>query len=310
MRRELRFGAGRLDRAALRGLVGWSLPEMLPAALSGTAVARALDDGFLRGRPGVGLAWLGGILAAAVVGSVGSRQVYRRLGQLVEPFRDALVSHVVHGALARGVNGQRDDGAVARLTHQVEIARDTYGGLIMVVRGFAVSVVGAVAGLLSLSPTLTALVLPPFLVGVGLYVATLGMAAARQRTYIATDETLAARATAVLHGIRDVTVRGAERHAAALVAEPIAAQAACERSMANLGALRSVCHAIGGAGPLLVLLAAGPTLVAGGMSAGALLGGLTYVVSALQPALGQLATGLGGAGLRFVITVERLLEAG
>ncbi|GGK06246.1 ABC transporter ATP-binding protein [Pilimelia anulata] len=309
MRRELRFGANRLDRRVLRGLAGWSLPELLPAAVSGTAVARALDDGFLAGRPGVGVAWLAAIVAAAAVGALGSRQVYRRLGELVEPFRDDLVSYVVHGALARGINGRRDDGAVARLTHQVEIARDTYGGLIMVVRGFAVSVLGAVAGLLALSPAIAALVLPPFLIGLGLFVATLGLAAARHRAYVATDEQLAARATGVLRGVRDVTATGSAGFATALVDEPVAAQAAAERALANVALLRVLCQAVGGWGPLVVLLAASPRLAAGGLSAGALLGGLTYVASALQPALNQLISGLGSAGLRFVVTVGRLLEA-
>ncbi|GGK15933.1 ABC transporter ATP-binding protein [Pilimelia terevasa] len=310
MKRELRFGVGRLDRRALRGLAGWSLPEMLPAAVSGAAVARSLDDGFLRGRPLVGLTWLAVLLLAAAVGARGARQVYHRLGDLVEPFRDDLVGRVVDGALARAVRGDRDDGAVARLTHQVEIARDTYGGLIMVVRGFVVSVVGAAVGLFALSPAAAALVLPPFLVGLALFAGTLPMAAARQRAYVAADEALAARAGAVLDGARDVAAHGARPFAADLVAEPAAAQAAAERALARVAALRTGCQAVGGWGPLVALLAASPRLAADGLSAGALLGGLTYVVAALQPALAQLVSGVGGAGLRYVVTVGRLLDAG
>ncbi len=58
-------GAGGLLRESLhrrRGrflrLTGWSLVQAVPASLSGWLVARAVDDGFLVGRTGQGLAWL------------------------------------------------------------------------------------------------------------------------------------------------------------------------------------------------------------------------------------------------------------
>src|SRR5204863_4755211 len=130
--------------------------------------------------------------------------------ELVEPFRDALVRRVVDTALARAVSGQPDDGAVARLTHQVEIARDTYAGLIVVVRGFLVTSIGAAIGLLSVAPLIAALVLPPFLLGLGAFLATLGAAARRQRQYVQADERLATAAGLVLGGARDLAARGAE----------------------------------------------------------------------------------------------------
>ncbi|MEV4283831.1 hypothetical protein, partial [Actinoplanes xinjiangensis] len=43
---------GRQRRAVTR-LAGWSVVEALPALASGYAIARAVDDGFLAGRPTV-----------------------------------------------------------------------------------------------------------------------------------------------------------------------------------------------------------------------------------------------------------------
>lgn len=309
MRRELRYAVRALRRRPALALAAWSVPEALPAAFYGVAVARAVDDGFLAGRPVHGLAWLGGLVLAAGLGATGSRMIFRRLGDLVEPVRDDLVQRIVGGALRHGIAGRADDGAVARLTRQVEIVRDTYAGLIVSVRGFVVTVVGAVLGMLSIAPVLALLILPPFLLGVAAFVATLGAAAARQRASVRADERLAAVAGTVLAGARDVVARGAEEHAAAMVAGPVAEQAAAERALARVAALRMLCFATGGWLPLVVLLLAGPWLVGRGLTAGALMAGLTYVLFGLQPALNALVSGLGGSGLRFVVTLGRILDA-
>ena len=310
MRREVRFAVSSLRGRTVAGLVVWSLPEALPAAGSGLAVARAVDHGFLAGRVGVGLAWLGVLVVLSAAGAVGSRMVFRRLGELAEPFRDDLVRRVVGGALAAAAAGERDDGALARLTRQVEICRDTYAGLLMALRGFLVTVVGVAVGLLSLAPVVAVVVLPPFLLGFGLFAATLGMAATRVRAAVLADERLAATANAVLAGARDITATGREDHAAGLVAGPIAAQAVAERRLAGIAALRTLCFAVGGWLPLLLLLVTGSRLVDGGLTAGALLGGLTYVLFGLQPALQNVVSGLGGSGLRFVVTLGRILDTG
>jgi ATP-binding cassette subfamily C protein len=309
MRRELRYGVRALRRRPVLALAGWSVLEGVPAALSGLALARAVDGGFLAGRPLVGLAWLGGLVAAGGLGALGSRQIYRRLGDLVEPVRDDLVRRVVDGALGQAVAGRSDDGAVSRLTRQVEIVRDTFAGLIVAIRGFAVTAVAAVVGLLSLAPAMALLMVPPFLLGVAALLATLGLAAARYRTSLRADERLATTAGAVLAGTRDVAAAGAEPHAAAMVAGPIAEQAAAERALASVAALRTGCFVIGGWVPLVVLLAAGPWLARQGLGAGAIMGGLTYVLVGLQPALNTLISGLGASGLRFVVTLGRLLDA-
>ncbi|HEX4701751.1 MAG TPA: ABC transporter ATP-binding protein [Pseudonocardiaceae bacterium] len=309
MNREIAFATANLPRRPLAALVAWSVPEALPASLSGLAVARAVDTGFLVGRPVVGLAWLGALLGAAAFGAIGSRQVYRLLGRLVEPFRDELVRRVVGGALRHSLRGRPDDGALARLTHQVEIVRDTYAGLIVVLRGFIVTVIGVVIGLLSIAPVVALLMLPPFLLGFGAFLVTLGMASARYRASVRADEQLAVAAGAVLGGIRDIVASGAEEHAERIVAGPVAAQAAAERAIAKVAVARSVCFAIGGWLPLVVLLIAGPWLVHRGLTAGAIMGGLTYVLIGLQPMLRNLIAAVGGSGLRFLVTLGRILEA-
>lgn len=308
MRRELGLGASALRRRPLAALLAWSVPEALPTAVTGVVIARAVDSGFLAGRPGVGMAWLGGLVLAAAIGAVGSRQVYRRLGDVVEPFRDDLVRRVVGGALRHAVAGRPDDGAIARLTRQVEIVRDTYAGLIVLLSGFLVTVAGVALGLLTIAPLIAALVLPPFLLGFAVFVAMLGSAAARYRTALHTDEELARAAGEVLGGVRDVVAAGAEEHAARRVIGPIGTQADAERALARNAAQRAVSFAIGGWLPLVVLLLAGPWLVGSGVSAGAFMGGLTYVLFGLQPALRTINGGLGGAGLRFVVTLGRILD--
>ncbi|GAB2579727.1 ATP-binding cassette domain-containing protein [Kribbella endophytica] len=303
MRRELQYGLTAVRRRPTALLAAWSVPEILPSICYGVAVAHATDS-FIAGRLEAGLLWLAGLLAAAVLGAVGARQVYRRLGELVEPLRDDLVRGVVAGAL----RSARTDGAVARLNRQVEIVRDTFAGLVLVVRSFVVTVVGVVAGLVSLSPLVAALVVPPFVLGFLISFAVLGLAAARVRASLRADEELTTSAGSAFAAVRDLTAAGAEDFAAGLVGRPIETQAAAERSLANVAALRTLCFAVGGWLPLVVLLTASSWLVDRGVSTGTLLGGLTYVLLGLQPALRMVMSALGDSGLRYVVTLGRILD--
>jgi ATP-binding cassette subfamily C protein len=94
-----------------------------------------------------------------------------------------------------------------------------------------------------------------------------------------------------------------------MVAGPIARQASAERSLATVAALRTLCFAIGGWLPLLIVMLAGPWLVSQGLTTGTIMGGLTYVLVGLQPALHTFITGVGGSGLRYVVTLGRILDA-
>ncbi|MFD0633547.1 ATP-binding cassette domain-containing protein [Catenulispora yoronensis] len=290
-------------------MVLWSLLEVPSSALSGVAVARALDDGFLRHRTGVGLAWIGALLVAATVAAFGSRRVFALLGDFVEPLRDVLVRRVVGSALDRGVLGERDGGTAVRLTRQVETVRDSFAGIIVAIRGFGVAAIGTAVGALALDPLIAVVVLPPFLLGFAVFLAVLRVAAGRQRACVVGEERVSATVGPVLAAVRDITASGAEQFAADLVAEPVDAQARAERSLARAAALRPLCFAVGGWLPALLLLAVGPTLFRHGLTAGALVGGLTFVVSGLQPALRGVMSGLGDSGLRFSITLARLLDA-
>ncbi|AGL17152.1 ABC transporter ATP-binding protein [Actinoplanes sp. N902-109] len=300
------------QRSALGRLAAWSVAEAAPALLSGLAVARAVDAGFLAGRPRTGLIWAGVYLLAVVAGAAGSRGAYGVLGDVVESFRDRLVTRVVTGALHRatGADGAADRGAIARLTHQVELVRDALGGLLTVVRGFAFGIVAAVLGLLGLAPVLAVVIGVPLLAGVLLFLALIPVLATRQRRYVLAGEDLAEAAEAVIRGHRDIVACGAQPWAVAAAGGPVDAQAAAERSVARAAALRGTALAIGGWLPLLCLLLAAPWLVRSQhVGAGALLGALVYVRQGLQPALHLLVQGLAAGGLRYAITLDRILTA-
>ncbi|GAB7046942.1 ATP-binding cassette domain-containing protein [Catenuloplanes indicus] len=295
----------RRDRRAVAGLAVWSLVETAPALISGYATARAIDDGFLAGDVATGLAWLGGYAVAAGVGAIGARGAYRRLGDVVEPFRDRLVRRVVTGAL-RGA-ASPDRAAVAKLTRQVEVVRDTLAGLLTTVRGFAFSLVAAIAGLLALAPVLAGLVTVPLLLGLGLFALLLPRLARRQLSYVRADEDLAATAEPMLRAHRDVAAAGAGDWAAGVVADAVDAQSRAEHALGTAGALRGACLAVGGWGPLVVLLVAAPWLTGRGIGAGVLLGAMVYVRQALVPALHLLMHGLAQGGLRYGVTLRRIL---
>ncbi|GAA3342342.1 ABC transporter ATP-binding protein [Amorphoplanes nipponensis] len=307
MRYLLRFL--RRHPAELGRLAWWSAVEAVPAVLSGQAVAHAVDRGFLAGQPRTGLAWLGLLAAAVVLGAAGTRNTYRCLAGLAEPLRDDLVTRVVGGALRSAAGGGDGRGAVARLTHQVEIVRDTFAGAVMTLRGFLFAVTGALLGLAALAPRLALAVAAPILAGLALFAATLPAMVARQRAYVHADEELADRAGLAFAGLRDVVACGAEDRVAAALAGPVDGQAAAERAVARMTAVRGLSLAVAGWLPVVVVLLATPWLIRGGLTAGAVLGALTYLLHGVQPALNTLIGGLGGGGVRLTVTLERILRA-
>ncbi|MFE9997128.1 ATP-binding cassette domain-containing protein [Streptomyces avermitilis] len=282
-------------------LAAWSVLETGQTFLLGYALARALDEGFLSGRAGVGLGWLGIAGAAVVVGAFETGRVYGGVAALVEPLRDRLVRRVVD----RGVR-EADGGALSGLTQQVEIARDTFAGLVMVSRSFVFTTVGALVGLFSLAPLLLLVVAPPLAAGMALFVATLRPLARRQEEFLVADERLAAHLGAVCPGLRDITAGGAEEHVAADAGQRIDAEVRAARSLAHRGVLRVAALAVGGQLPIVLLLATAPWLLARGVSAGALVGALAYVTQSLLPALQNLVHGLGTSGSRLAVVLRRL----
>jgi ATP-binding cassette subfamily C protein len=88
----------------------------------------------------------------------------------------------------------------------------------------------------------------------------------------------------------------------------VAAQARAERALARLAAFRSLTVVVGGWLPLIAVLAGAGWITGRGLSTGALIGVLTYLAQVLVPTLDMFVQTVGSAGLRFVITLDRLLR--
>nr|WP_030247727.1 ATP-binding cassette domain-containing protein [Streptomyces sp. NRRL S-455] len=298
--RGLRFLLER--RRVLLRLTAWSVLETGQTFLLGYGPARALDDGFLRGRADAGLAWLAVTGLGVLIGSYGTARVYAAVAALVEPFRDRLVERVVSRGVRTG-----DAGSLSGLTQQVEIARDTFAGLVMVSRSFVFTAAGALAGLFTLAPPLLLVVGPPLAAGVVLFAATLRPLARRQETFLVADEALAGQLGAVCPGLRDIAATGAEAHIAAGTGERVEAELRAARALAHWGVLRVTSLALGGQVPIVLLLATAPWLLThGGVTTGALVGALAYVTQSLLPALRNLIHGLGTSGSRLTVVLRRL----
>jgi ATP-binding cassette, subfamily C, bacterial len=293
-------------------LAAWSVLEVMPLLLSGYGVAQALDAGFIAGRPDIGLTWLGVLGVAALVGACATRQVYRSLAEIVEPFRDDLVDRVVGGALQRStvLGGRPDSGALARLTHQVEVVRDNFAGLLLLTRSFVISAISAVIGIAALTGVVALLVLPPLLAGLAFFLVSLRSMMSRQRDHVLTDEGVAESASAIANSLRDVVACGGEDQACARVQRDVDAHAAAERTVARMAAIRTLSVALGGWLPAVGLLVGAHWLMTNGLTLGAIAGGLIYLTQGLLPALKALVDGLGAGGLRLVVTLDRMLESG
>ncbi|MBT2392061.1 ABC transporter ATP-binding protein [Streptomyces sp. ISL-1] len=303
----LRF-LGRRKRVLLK-LSGWSLLESAHTFLGGYGVAMALDRGFLVGRTGAGLAWLAVAALAIVIGGLATGGVFRGLADLVEPLRDGLVRRVVTRSLDQALAEPAhaaDSAVVSRLTNQTEIARDSFAGLVLVARSFVFTSVGALFGLAALAPALLVVVAPPLLTGLLLFLATLAPMAARQRDFLCADEALSAQFGSMAQGLRDVVACGAGTPVAAQAHALIEQEAKSARSLARWASARSLSLGVAGHLPVVLLLIGAPWLLRQGVTAGALLGALTYLTQALLPALHNLMNALGAAGTRLLVVLGRL----
>ncbi|MFD3519055.1 ATP-binding cassette domain-containing protein [Streptomyces sp. NPDC058653] len=307
-----RFLRGR--RRVLLRLGGWSLLESGQTFLGGYCLAQALDRGFLSGHTGTGLGWLA-VAAVAILGAgPPMRGVFAQLAELTEPLRDALVRRAVRQALRRAVTDpnrtdRSDTGAVSRLTHQTEIVRDSFAGLVLTVRAFVFNAVGALIGLLALAPELLLVVVPPLVVGIALFLATLLPMASAQSRFLDADEAVAEGAGAVSAGHRDLVACGAQADAAARTGRLFASAERTSRVLARWAAVRTVALGVAGQLPVLLLLVSTPWLLRQGVTTGALAGALTYLLQALLPALHSMMTALGAAGTRLLVVVDRFQDA-
>ncbi|MYW31647.1 ABC transporter ATP-binding protein [Streptomyces sp. SID2119] len=292
-------------------LAGWSLLEFVQTFLGGFGVARALDHGFLAGRPLTGLLWLAVAAVAVLPAQLATRGVFGRLADLVEPLRDGLVRRAVSRALSGALAHPAGTTArsLSQVTHQSEIARDGWAGLVLTLRSFVFTVAGAVAGLLALEPRLLLIVLPPLILGAALFLATLLPMATRQRDYLTADEAYAAHAGRATADLRDLAAAGAADRTVAESRDLADDQVRAARSLARWSGVRVVALAVCGRFPPLLLLLGAPWLLRNGLTPGALVGALTYLTQALAPAVQALMTMLSTVGGRLLVVLDRFTDA-
>ncbi|MFD5559182.1 ATP-binding cassette domain-containing protein [Kitasatospora griseola] len=306
-----------LLRVALAGslpelwkLAGWTVLSAAPAALSGKALALAVDRGFLARQPATGWGWLALFAAAAAVSAWGTRNAYRPLARIVEPARDRLLRATADGALRQTAATRPDPDtaavAVARITRQVEAVRDSLAGQLLLVSHLALTLVAVVAGTAALAPGALVPICAPLLLSIAAFAALTPRMARRQRELFTTEEELTASALRTMTALRDLTACGAEQQAVDRVLSDVAANEAAGRALARLAATRHLLVALGARGPLAVLALTAPTLLHHGLSPGALLGALAYLLGTLEPALRLLVQGLGPSWLRLTVAAERL----
>ena len=303
--------------SALRGrwrhlvaLVAWSAVAALPPFALGRAVAGA-TDAFIDRRPAAGCAWLALVAAAAVPGALGQAGAYRRVAAIVEPLRDDLVRAVVDAALRRSTRpaAPPDAGALARLT-QVEIARDTLGGLLLEAISLVTTAGAALLGLATLAPVAAAVVAPPLLAAAALLLMALPAAASSQRAALLADEACAETMSAVVESLRDVTACGAEDVIREEVDARLDAQVRAADALARVTMVRSLATATGSYVPLVAVVALAPWLLRRGLSAGAVLGALAYIAGGLHPALYRFGIAVAGSGARLAVVLRRIADAG
>ncbi|WP_052809438.1 ATP-binding cassette domain-containing protein [Streptomonospora alba] len=309
---HVRSFLGRHRRALLR-LGAWSLMESVQTFLVGICLARALDQGFLAGRPPVGLAWLAVAAVSILLAGPVLRGVFVQLAGLVEPLRDGLVRRAVEQALRRAVAdpaqaARAERAAVSRLTQQTEIARDSFAGLVLTMRSFLFTAVGALAGMATLAPELLVVVVPPMLLGLVLFLLTLVPMAAAQGRFLDADEAFTDRAGALRSQMRDLVACGTTGTAVDGTTGLIGEAAASTRSLARWTAARMLALGVAGQLPVVLLLVATPWLRDQGVTTGALMGALAYLVQSLLPALQQMMTAVGAAGSRLVVVLDRFVS--
>ncbi|MEU5977073.1 ABC transporter ATP-binding protein [Streptomyces sp. NPDC047315] len=309
LRRVVREGLPflRARRRVLARLTAWSLLEFGQTFVTGFAVARALDDGFLADAPTTGLVWLAVAAVAVVPALFAARGVFGGLADLVEPLRDGLVRRAVARALGTGLTRATTatTRSVSQVTHQSEIARDGWAGLVLATRGFVFTSAGALSGMATLSPRLLVVVLPPLVLGTALFLATLIPMGARQRAYLDLDETFAEHAGQAAGALRDIAAAGAAGPLGERTRDLTEQQTRASRSLARWSAVRVIALAVGERAPVVLLLAAAPWLLRNGVSTGALVGAFAYLTTALAPALNALLNALGAAGGRLVVVLDR-----
>ncbi|MDX2852990.1 ABC transporter ATP-binding protein [Streptomyces sp. PA03-3a] len=277
---------------AIRLLLG-SVAETAPVLVSGYAVSKALDEGFLAHRPAVGFCWLLSALAALALRVLANAYSVRYQAEVSEAIRHLatvkVVTAAVSGAVANGGDRTRHD-VVAKLVSQVESLRRLAGALLISGLNATLSLVSAMAGLALLNVTAFVLCLPLTIGAVALLRWQVRPLAAVNDRVLGTDETLSRLTGAVTESLRDVLAAGATERAKRDLHGAVADNASVLRDLARSGVARGLVVAVGGYGPLLLVLLLAPSLTsAGTLSAGGVVGLVTYVNAGLVPGLRALS---------------------
>ncbi|MEU2158014.1 ABC transporter ATP-binding protein [Streptomyces sp. NPDC019396] len=301
-------GSGR----PLLRIAALSAVEAAPALASGWVTAIALDQGFLRHRPDIGVAWLAVLAALYLVRAVAERGMFDPMAAVIEPMRDRLTRRVVHNSLAQAATFDQapDTAGVSRLTGQVDTVRNLTATLMRTARPLTVSLLAALAGLAGLAPLLAVLVLVPLTVAVAVFLWTMRRLTALRRSALIAGEEVAGCAGEVLAATRDIASLGAEDQAAALVEARSDEEV---RSLVRVGraaSLRITVILVGGYVPLVGLLLMGPRLIEErAITAGALIGAATYVAGSVVPALQLMTSAVSGYWSQLGVLLHRLAES-
>jgi ABC-type multidrug transport system fused ATPase/permease subunit len=299
------------QRPALVAVAAWSVPEALPALLSGLLVAHALDEGFLVHRRWTGLGWLGVLAGCLLIKAIATRMSFPWLAATIEPLRDSIVRTLIDSTLRRAASARRPDGgSIAQLTSQVEMTRQLVSALIRGLRPSAFSLLAAIAGMTLLSPVIPAIVIPPVVLSIVIFCLSLGSLNRRRTSAVMAAEAIAKEAGGVLAGLRDVIACGAQDRAAADAGIVIEAQARATRAIAWAGSVRVAIVALGYYVPLIALLSAAPWLTRHGwLATGQIIGAVTYLTTSLWPALSSLTGSVGSWGIQLGSVLRRLEQA-
>jgi ATP-binding cassette subfamily C protein len=152
-------------------------------------------------------------------------------------------------------------------------------------------------------------VLPPLVASVLILRLLLRPFAARQRRSVVGEELVANSAAKAVSGLRDVAACGAEDLVLSGLHDRIRRQAGASRSIARVGSVRVLCLTIGGWLPLLLVLAAAPSMLRHGIPPGRLIGAIAYITGSLRSMLATLSQGAGTSVVRLTVTLERIIEA-
>lgn len=308
--RQALAGTCRANPRAAVLTVLWTALASVPAFLHGHVVARALDDGFLAGDRRTGLSWLGLLALTALLAAIGAGRAVRAVAGLVEPFRDRLVEFVVDETLRSATaSGRADQGAVARLSQQIEVVRGTLGTGILGILAFVAGVGAAVAGQTTLASDVLVLVLPPIVLSLVIFGFSLPVIVRRERALTLSGEDVAAGVQTTMDGLRDIQAAGAADVVRAEVGHRIEENARLGRAVAAVTAWRLLVVGLGARIPVILILLGTPWLLGRGTSPGAIAGSVTYALASIAPSMTALTTCVSDSVIPLWVTLGRILAS-